>query len=136
MEFIFEEAVIRDKQGNVIDLDVNMIEEEKFGASPETELLKEQITATKNPSSTPGSITIFSASVDRCVENKTITGYGDLITGAISGAVIDDLYDKNYMSVAQRLMKMELRGTPIGIAGSLAGMLFTCTITHGNNPWN
>lgn len=40
------------------------------------------------------------------------------------------------MSVAQRLMKMELRGTPIGIAGSLAGMLFTCTITHGNNPWN
>lgn len=94
MEFIFEEAVIRDKQGNVIDLDVNMIEEEKFGASPETELLKEQITATKNPSSTPGSITIFSASVDRCVENKTITGYGDLITGAISGAVIDDLYDK------------------------------------------
>ena len=133
LEFIFEKATIKDKQGNVIDLDVDMIEE-KFGVSPETEQLREQIIAFKTP--TTDSISTFSASVDRCVENKIITGYGDLISGAIIGAIIDDIASENYLSAAKRLLKMGVRGTPIGIAGSLAGMLLTCTITHGNNPWN
>lgn len=146
LEFIFEEAAIKDELGNVIDLDIDMIEEE-FGASPELDLLIEQRDAFINQSNQSKQIqsnrlVAYAAAdrggdaVDRCIEDKVRSGFADLVSGAFIGAVIDDIFSKNYLSAAQRLIKMGVRGTPIGIAGSLSGMLFSCLWTHGDNPWN
>jgi len=143
LEFIFEEAAIKDELGNVIDLHIDMIEEE-FGTSPELDLLIEQRDAFINQSKQIQSnrLVAYAAAdrggdaVDRCIDEKVRTGFADLVSGAFIGAVIDDIFSKNYLSAAQRLIKMGVRGTPIGIAGSLSGMLFSCLWTHGDNPWN
>lgn len=141
LEFIFEEAAIKDEFGNVIDLDIDMIEE-KYGTSPEIDLLREQRETFKNQNqSSSNRFVVYAAAekggdaVDRCIEDKIISSYGDLISGAIYGAILEDIKSKNYLSAAQRLIKIGVRGTPLGIAASLSGMLFGCLWTHGDNPW-
>lgn len=63
LEFIFEEAALKDDNGNVIGFDANKIEE-KFGPIPEIEKLK--------TISNPDEVTIkpMNAAVDRCVEKR------------------------------------------------------------------
>ncbi|MCT6926120.1 hypothetical protein [Metasolibacillus sp.] len=144
LEFVFEKAAITDEFGNIIDIDIDMIEKE-FGVSPEIEMLKAEkeafIKQTQPQCLSASPVSTLTAerggdAVDRCIEDKVRNGYGELVTGAIIGAIIDDVLSKDFSSAAKKLIKAGFRGTPIGIVGSLAGMFFSCLNSHGNDPWH
>lgn len=144
LEFVFEKAAIKDEFGNLVDFNITMIEEE-FGATPEIEMLKVEREAFINHAQSKClsslSVSTFATerggdAVDRCIEDKVRSSYGELITGAVFAAIIDDILSKNFTSAAQRILKAGFRGTAIGIVGSLSAMFFTCLWTHGNDPWH
>jgi len=119
LEFIFEEAALKDDNGNVIGFDANKIEE-KFGPIPEIEKLK--------TISNPDEVTIkpMNAAVDRCVEKKIKSEYGDIITGAAIGAIVDYISERNYKMAAKKAIALGLRGSVVGIAIDLSILLGKC----------
>ncbi|MBT2602820.1 hypothetical protein J7E55_07100 [Bacillus sp. ISL-53] len=68
----------------------------------------------------------MNAAVDRCVEKKIKSEYGDIITGAALGAIADYIHDGNYKLAAKKVIAVGLRGSVVGIAIDLSILLAKC----------
>ncbi|SET49603.1 hypothetical protein SAMN05421676_105100 [Salinibacillus kushneri] len=142
LEFIFEKAATRDKDGNIIDINVEKLEN-KYGPSQQLEELKELKKGLKTEteeqlkSQSPiASVSSGQDPVDRCIQRKIENGFADLVTGAFIGAIVDDIRNKDYIGGAKKLIKNGVKGSPVGIGVTLTSYLFTCLWTAGDNPWN
>lgn len=120
LEFVFEEAVIEDKHGNIVDIDTAKIEE-KFGDSPELESLKEAIKKEKNsiqPMINPDGPDGQGAKMRKCTDAKIKNEWGQYITDATGAGVVGAIMNKNYKKGAKLLIKN-------GVKGSYAGIVYT-----------
>lgn len=48
----------------------------------------------------------MNAAVDHCVEKKIKSEYGDIITGAALGAIVDYIRDGNYKKAAKKAITL------------------------------
>lgn len=150
LEFLFEEAAIKDKQGNIVDLDINKIEK-KFGKKKKIiQDIKEQKDAFINKNynvmkkcSSPNTendsdsiVTIANAKVDNCITKKLKEEYGSIITGAIVSQIISYLWNGEYLKAAKKILKTGIKGSAPGIAASISIIFFTCLWKYGDDPWN
>lgn len=128
LEFIFEEALIKDEKGKFIGFDTEKLENE-FGLTPEIEnLIKVQesydgseVCEAENPR-----IGLAGPALDNCITKKIKKGYGEIITGSILSGIVDSLQAGDYTGAGKKLVKLGVRGSAVGIGVNLATYLFTC----------
>lgn len=145
LEFIYEEAVTKDENGNIIGVNIEKIEEE-FGESEELEQLESTMQADSNNLSVSetGLITdvqsglapsaSFSVAAarkiqpypppdafDRCITNKIVKGYGEFFTTNTITTIINYMKKGNYRSAAHKLLSVGIKGN---IAGTIATLIY------------
>lgn len=124
LEFLHDEATIFDENGNFVGFDIDKVEE-KYGH--DLGLSEILINASKiSPVVNPGMISIQSAAVDRCINNKIKATYGDVLTiGAVTSA-IDYMYQREFKKAATSLVRIGVRGNVFTIAATLTVYFFQC----------
>ncbi|MCE7792744.1 hypothetical protein K8O68_09985 [Salipaludibacillus sp. CUR1] len=137
LEFIFEEAAIKDVNGKIIGLDIDMIEE-KYGTSTELDQLKQEMNAIgmnqdrqlieqsqQENLIMPNMLIIdFDEACMRSEFNSFIADYS--INFAFS-TFYQYMLDKEYYKAAKRLIKAGVKGSPWAIAASLTQMAWKCS---------
>lgn len=131
LKFIYEEATIKDRNGNIINLDIKMIEE-KYGSSPELDELKSENKITLINKNNP-SITPMNAKLDRCIEKKIKNGLGDVLSLAAITTVIEYIKDGEYTLAAKKLIKLGVKGNAVGITAQLILWWGQCNLSE--NGW-
>lgn len=128
LEFMFEEAIVKDYAGKPLSIDFKKIEDE-FGQVPELESLKkeveqsnDQITIMINPSGPDGT----AGEINRCIYNKIANEWKGAIGASAMAAGIQAVAEKDYLKGAKLLIKGGAKGSAYGIAGSLAWWYVTC----------
>lgn len=137
LEFIWEEASIKDQSGKIIGFDVEKLKN-KYGATSEdleaieaiqlvTELNLQDSNLDKNV------ITPFSAAVDKCTSKKVSSYFGAILAPAVWSAIYELMWEGEYTEAAKRLGKIGVRGNVFAIAGSLTAILLSCI--HQEEGW-
>ncbi|MFJ7406787.1 MULTISPECIES: hypothetical protein [unclassified Lysinibacillus] len=123
LEYVFEQAMVKDELGQVIGIDFNKIEE-KYGNSPDLEKVENATGKKKHK----GIIAYNNPGLDRCIERKVKDFFTseDLIPTVVISSVIAYIKEKDYKSAALRLLRAGIKGNAVGIAASMGGIFFTC----------
>lgn len=131
LEFVFEQAMLKDEFGETVGVDFEKIEE-KYGSNAELTNLVNAIEEEKNAEATneTGEITItpYTAAVDACIERKVKDYFTaeDFIPTSIISTVIALIGEKNYTGAAMKLIKAGFKGNAAAIGATLASFFFTC----------
>ncbi len=134
LEYIFEEATLKDGNGQIISIDINKIEE-KYGSMPELELLKEEIERVKDIEKS-GSIGVLNSSnpeANKCLKDKLAKNYGDLLSVATYTTILTWIWEGEYTLAAKKLLSVGIRGNAMGIAATLLWFMTTCINEHPRN---
>ncbi|WP_342513942.1 hypothetical protein MKY34_03945 [Sporosarcina sp. FSL K6-1522] len=124
LEFMFEEAIIKDELDNPIGLDIKKIES-RYGEVPsELQELENEITPMINPSDPHG----IADKIRVCMRNSVKNEWGVILGGAVIGTFYGYIEGKNYIKAAKLLIKHGARGTVMGIAGSLTAQYIGCAL--------
>lgn len=137
LEFIFEEAVTIDENGNIIDFDIEKIEAE-YGELPELSAIKaEQELILQKPVLHPEIITekmgeeprITPAmnAFNRCVNSKIQNWLKDMVPTTALAAIYGYVMDKEYTKAAKKILTYGVKGSVAGIAATLTWYMFSCT---------
>lgn len=152
LEFIFEEASIKNEAGEIVDLDTEKIKKE-FPGDPElnkiiadiekqkAQIEKEYASANSEKSqqtieeNQEPMITLFSTyneRYNRCAADKL----GDYVKGFIPIGVITGLFkykgkDK-YTKMAKQVIKLGFKGSVVGIAAAISWITVECTWAQKN----
>ncbi|WP_413381432.1 hypothetical protein [Alkalihalobacillus sp. 1P02AB] len=146
LEFMFEEAIIFDANGNPIGMNFDKLEE-KFGDSSELRELKYELEVTnevlidqplinkqkfsiQSRNCKPNDVrcitnTPRSAAVDRCI-GKGLSDFFGLGIAAGIGAAIDLLWEDKWGMAARELIKIGVKGSVLGIAAQVSWITVTC----------
>ncbi|WML31733.1 hypothetical protein RCG24_07735 [Neobacillus sp. OS1-32] len=129
LEFIFEDAAIKDSNGNLLTLDFKMIED-NFGSSPELEQLKQDMSLMQSRLiPTKGDKSIISPmdiKVDRCIEKKIKNGIGEILSVNAIASIVTYIVDGQYKLAAKKLIKLGVKGNAIAIGAQLSYYLIKC----------
>ncbi|MCY9138384.1 hypothetical protein [Peribacillus frigoritolerans] len=139
LEYIFEEASIKDENGNLIGFQEDKLVE-RFG---ESEDLKEFMELSKVLTQEPNNIltqepnnngiTLLSRQddVNTCFNKKVKNEYKSVVSGAIIDEIWVAVITGAYLTAAKKLVKLGIKGTAVGIGVTLMNMLYSCT----KNPY-
>lgn len=128
LEFIFEEASIKDEDGNLIGFQEDMLVG-KFGETEEiTELMEIAEVIAPKQASNNGGIQLFSRhdDVNNCVNKKVAKEYKSLVTGAIFDEVWGAILAGAYLTGAKKLVKAGVKGSALTIAVTLTKIAYNC----------
>lgn len=125
LKFIFEEASIKDKSGQVVDIDINMIEN-KYGKTEELELLRQEIQKSKTNSMYEDPFKQETPAVDRCIERKIIANYREVLNVAFISTIIVNIKNKEYEYAAKKMLKLGVKGSLPGLIAQLSWYLGSC----------
>lgn len=128
LEFFFEEVATIDENGNIIGLDIDKAEE-RFGNSPDLELLKEEIEEqedTMYPMINPDGPNGEAIPMRNCLNTKVKNEWKSYITGAVATNILDAIMSKNYKKGAKLLIKHGVRGSIPGIVVTLGQHWYAC----------
>jgi hypothetical protein len=144
LEFIYDEAATLDDHGNIIDLDFEKIEKE-FGTDSELTELKELFKQLEkdnkqrnytlaNPLA--GDITPMhhldnTPNFDRCMNSKVRSEFTTAISVFAVATFLEALKHKEFTKAATTLIKAGIKGSPIGIAATLAVLSAQCLAQEG-----
>lgn len=119
LEFVYEEAVIKDEEGNIVGIDTKKIEE-KFGSESTSELgkIKENANCDR--------VSVQSNSYVDCVSDKLGDYLGALVPTTAVATILKELDNGNYTLAAKKLVKAGVKGSIYGIAANLAWIETTC----------
>lgn len=143
LEFIFEEAITKNENGEIIGVDVDKIEA-KYGSDPLLDKVRKEQEAVHtmsidNPALVPtysqgGPIaTLKLNSYNRCVEAKVISNFGgDWLPGTVVGTVISLAVAGEYYDAASKLVKAGIKMSIPGIVGMLGWIISSCTWQQDN----
>lgn len=130
LQFVFEKAAIKNKNGDLIGLDINMIEE-NYGSSPELKELKQEM-ATNLNTGNGRMVSTMDAKVDACINKKIKNGIGEFLSVSAITSVITYIVDKQYTLAAAKLIKLGVKGNAVSIAAQLAYYMMKCKYeVHG-----
>jgi len=123
LEYVFEQAMVKDELGQVIGIDFNKIKE-KYGNSPDLEKVENSTMKRK----VIGLIAYNNPGLDLCIERKVKEFFTseDFIPTVVISSVIAYIKEKDYKSAALRLLRAGLKGNVAGIAASMGAIFFTC----------
>lgn len=117
LKFMYEEASTLDENGNVIDMDVDMIIE-KYGNSPELQALKQQIEADKQTSYV--SYSFSGAKFQKCLFGAVADQFGvGVVTAIMEGGFIAYMKRKAYQEAAKLLLKFAVGSNIVGATAFL-----------------
>lgn len=126
LEFMFEEAFVKDYAGNPVSLDFKKVEAE-FGQIPELESLANEINQSNNeimPMLNPGYG--GAGEINNCIYTKVANEWGNIVGSSAMVAGIQAIIEKNYLKGAKLLIKGGAKGSAYVIAGNLAWFYVTC----------
>lgn len=144
LEFMFEEASIKDDNGNIIGFDFESIEE-KYGTSIELDQLKQEIegSATDSSNLTIGEnssntgITTMAVpnkdKINACIQKKVKNSYKETLTLTTINTLWNLARDKKYKTLAKKLLAVGIKGNVPGIAIQL--MYYHGTCVYKYNGW-
>ncbi|MEW5593242.1 hypothetical protein ABGT24_06750 [Peribacillus frigoritolerans] len=121
LEFLFEEAGIRDSEGNLIGFD-NDILEKKFGERPE---LKEFLESSAELEPVYY-LARSNDAVNTCFNKRVKKEYGAIISGAIIGQIITMALNGEYLQAAKKAVGAGVKGSVYGTMATMMGYLYTC----------
>lgn len=143
LEFLFEEAAIKDRDGNIINFDIEKLEK-NFGPIPE---IKELESALKSGNTLQPNKKIIAMPVvkndviitpnhhipepdafDACLYRKITTNFKEVFSVNAIGTVITLIHAKQYTKAATQLLKMGVRGNIISLTGQIAWYWGQCAI--------
>lgn len=142
LEFIWEEASIKDKTGKIIGFDLEKIESEYGASNSEDQQFIDLINAfnAENNNSklgnykvnlgSNGGISLLSGDLDGCLNKKISDYFGSFLAPAALAAIYQLLWDGEYTEAAKRLIKLGVKGNVFAIAGSLSVMFATCLVSE------
>lgn len=122
LEFIFEEAGIRDSKGILIGFD-NDILEKKFGERPD---LEEFLNASVELETAKFSTQSKKDAINSCFNKRVKKEYGDIISGAVIGQVISMALDGSFWKAAKLAIKSGVKGSVYGAMATMMQYLYTC----------
>lgn len=138
LEFIFEEAAVKNSSGEIVDVDIEKIEE-KYGKNQDLEAIKstlqqnESLTPTKNKNvsktdklSRASSSVILPYATNKCFREEMTAYANGFIPSTVIGTIYGHLYDGEYLSAARKLLKSGAKGSLVGVAGQLTTVLYKC----------
>ena len=131
LQFIFEEAAIKDEAGNITGINIKIIEAE-YGKSPELEALKNQIkkdTLLKESGSN-NPILPNDPVLDRCLENKIKNGFKEVLSIATYTTIIEWIKNGEYTLAAKKLISVGVKGNAVGIGATLLYYMTSCLYEH------
>ncbi len=155
LEFLWEEATIKDEEGNIIDIDFNKLESE-FGKSADLTQFKEIYTNSPVVFTKPGNkknfltepavtpyfslVTTYSTSKNdahnRCVNSKLKTYFNGTFFGISALALLYEyLWSGNYTAAAKQLIKMGVKSNIYVITGQLAWIVGQCAYEVDQGKW-
>lgn len=133
LEHITEDAIIFDKLGNPIGIDIDLIEG-NYGINQELRDFKREILAdgglvAKRPGVGTGPVVtpMGDPKIDACINKKIKTAYKEYLSVAAISTVFTYIFQKNYKAAAKKIIKMGVRGNLVSIAAQLAYYSFYCT---------
>lgn len=136
LEFIYEKAAVKDSNGKIVDIDVEMIEE-KYGESPSLDGLKSELEQKNNLKrninleiNQTNALNSVSPAVImppdmECVRSELSDWVEGLPFAALT-AVYSHLMDGEYLSAAKKLIKSGAKGSAAGLAAKLTVAWFKC----------
>ncbi|MFG6117891.1 hypothetical protein [Thalassobacillus sp. B23F22_16] len=128
LEFLFEEATVKNELGDPVAIDIKKIEG-KYGNMQEVKQLQPLLTKSTTSLSNEAPIQTYSTALDTCIMNKIKNGFGELVTGAILTDIIEYLQQGDYLSAGKKLVRAGVRGTPLGVGVTIYTYFFTCLAT-------
>lgn len=134
LKFVFEEATLKDINGQIISIDINKIEE-KYGSIPELEQLKEEIERAKNIGKSGSTVTLYSnnPAANQCLKDKIANGFTEIISANTYSTILTWLWDGEYTLAAKKLISIGVKGNAAGVAGTLLWYMTTCLAAHPKN---
>lgn len=127
LEFIFEEASVKDEDGNLIGFQEDMLVE-KFGETEEiTELMEIAEVLAPEQDSNNG-IQLFSRhdDVNKCVNKKVAKEYKSLVSGAVWDEIWGAILAGAYLEGAKKLVKAGVKGSAVTIGVTLMKIAYNC----------
>jgi hypothetical protein len=151
LEFLWEEATIKDDDGNIVDIDFDLLEE-NFGTSEELSQLKELYTASPVVFTKPEeklyavdkSIGALAATMNnekndahnRCVNSKMGDFFNETFLGISALALIYEyLWSGEYTLAAKKLIKMGVKSNIFVVVAQLTWIVGTCAVEVDNGEW-
>lgn len=128
LEFIFEEAMIKDEIGNPIGIDMDKIEKEFGEIPPELEKLnKTGLDKDKNcyEENLKDRIGLRNAYVD-CLQDQLSDFFGDFIPTSLIVGIMSYINDKDYAGAAKKIIRAGFKGSVWGIAGTIGWTVIEC----------
>lgn len=127
LKFIFEEATIEDKFGNIIGLNTQKLES-YFGDTIDSGVIAE-INA-MNSLAKPSGIGIMSEKVDRCVGKELKAQYGWIIGTSGIGTLVEFIKAKDYTNALKLLGKLGIKVTVNTSLVGVTAILLYCIYTE------
>lgn len=135
LEFIYEEAAVKDSNGEIIDIDIEMIEE-KYGddlldEDIDLDDLKASVHQNSNSyksdelNSVSPAMIMPPTDVD-CMQKKLKEAGKGFIPSTVLSTIYAHLLDGEYLSAAKKLIKSGIKGSAAGIAAELSIIWYQC----------
>lgn len=117
LKFIYEEASTKDKNGNIIDMDVNKISE-KYGDTQELKQLKKEIMVDQKPTSYRS---FNSGKFKSCITSAVADQFGvGVVTAIMEGGFYAYMKKKAYKEAAKLLLKFAIGSNLVGLSAFTA----------------
>ncbi|APC46847.1 hypothetical protein [Virgibacillus halodenitrificans] len=135
LEFMFDEAMVKDAEGNPVGLDYEKIEA-RYGEVPEElKVLENEIGIANNtgeqvivPMINPSDPGGKADSIRKCMRENVLSDWGMILGGAAAGQFYAYLESGSFIKAAKLMIKYGAKGSAWGIAGSLTAQYVSCAI--------
>lgn len=127
LEFIFEKAAVKNSSGEIVDIDVDMIEE-KYGEDLDEDLdldeLKSYLQQNSNSDKASELNNVSPAMIMpptnvKCMQDRWKDFGNEFITANVLNAVYAHLNDGEFWKAAKKVVKTGVKGSLIGVATEL-----------------
>lgn len=142
LEFLFEEAAVKDNFNNIVDFDIEKLER-KYGTSPELKELESVIYSqyvqpkrklvvspvVKNDNLiTPNHHIPEPDEFDYCLQRKITKNFKEVFSVNAIATIVSLIHEKQYTKAAGKLIKMGVKGNVFALAGQIAWYWGQCAI--------
>ena len=132
LEFIFEDAAVKDQNGDIVFFDIEMIEG-KYGDYPGYKDLKSKLEVKNNNNLNKSSeINVVAPRMIipptdlTCIQEEMNNWANGFIPSTVIGTIYGYMYDGEYTKAARKLIRSGVKGSVVGVATQLSIVWWRC----------
>ncbi|MCC2249000.1 hypothetical protein JUJ52_03380 [Virgibacillus sp. AGTR] len=130
LKFIHEEATVKGSNGEIVSIDVEMIEE-KYGEDPVLEDLKLEIQKKNNLQTNKDQTNISPRAIIpphdvKCIQKEMSEWAGGFVPTTVISSVWSYVIDGKYYKAAKKLIRAGVKGSVVGLATQLTMVWWKC----------